>query len=292
MDMIWQLTVRNIRIYTRNKMSVFFSFLSVLIIIGLYALFLSDVQVNSIKGYVGGDIPGIRSLVDSWIMSGLLAINAVTITLGVLGTMVYDIEYKRFPDFIVAPISRTGVVMSYLLSAWIIGLLFSLIGFVVGELYILSGGGQLLSPMKMLEVLGILALAVISSSSIMYFIASFLKSGSAFGTLSTLLGTLIGFFTGAYVPMGVMPAAIQKFMVLVPFSHGAALLRQIFCEQPLATVFGPAAQARDMYIRMYGIDLFWNDAKITVPVMLAFLGGVTVLFLLMSAIKLRRYKQA
>jgi len=295
MDMIWKLTRRNVDIYIRNKASVFFSFLSVIIIIGLYALFLGDMQVKSINEMLlkyGQSIKGTRFLVDSWIISGLLAINAVTITLGVLGTMVYDIENKRFPDFIVAPVSRTSVVLSYLLSAWIIGFIFSLIALVVGELYILSGGGQLLSPMKMLETLGVLALAVISSSSIMYFIASFLKSGSAFGTMSTLLGTLIGFFTGAYIPMGVMPIAVQKAIILVPFSHSAAILRQIFCEQPLAVVFGPLAEARDTYVSVYGIKLFWDKTEITVPVMLAVLAGVAVLFLLLSAIKLRRYKQA
>ena len=36
---------RNIRLFFRDKTSVFFSFLSVLIIVGLYALFLGDAQV-------------------------------------------------------------------------------------------------------------------------------------------------------------------------------------------------------------------------------------------------------
>jgi multidrug/hemolysin transport system permease protein len=294
MHMVWKLTQRNINIYIRNRASVFFSFLSVIIIIGLYALFLGDMQVKNINATLreyGQAANGARFLVDSWIISGLLAINAVTITLGVLGTMVFDIEYKRFPDFLVAPVSRTGVVLSYLLSAWIIGFVFSMIALVIGELYILSGGGQLLSPVKLLETTGVLVLSVISSSSIMYFLASFLRSGSAFGTLSTLLGTLIGFFAGAYIPIGVMPQAVQKFIILVPFSHSAAVLRQIFCEQPLVTVFGATTQARDIYINVYGIKLFWDQTEITLPVMLAFMAGVAVLFLLLAALKLRLFKQ-
>ncbi len=291
MDTILMLASRNIRVFVRNRMSVFFSFLSVIIIIALYVLFLGKVQVDGIRNVVG-DMQGIRPLVDSWIMAGLLSVNAVTITLGVLGTMVFDIEYKRFPDFIVSPVRRSSIVGSYLLAAWVVGLLFSLIAFVAGELYILSGGGSLLSPLAMFTVLGMLALAVVSSSSIMYLVASFLTSGSAFGTLSTLLGTLIGFITGVYVPLGVLPDAMQKLIVLVPFSHSAAMLRQVFCEQPLATVFNGAPPAAILrYVKMYGIRLFWGAQEISMAAMVLILVGVTVGFLLLSVLKLRGYKR-
>jgi multidrug/hemolysin transport system permease protein len=288
MGMVMKLASRNIKVYVRNRTSVFFSFLSVLIIIALYALFLGKVQVDAIRR-VAGDINGIRPLVDSWIMSGLLAVNAVTICLGALGTMVFDVEYKRFPDFVVAPISRTGVVVSYLISAWVIGMVFSLVALAAGELYILSGGGALLDPPHLLKVVGMLVLSVVSSSSVMFLLASFLTSGSAFGTLATLLGTLIGFITGVYVPLGILPDAVRKFVVLVPFSHSAAMLRQVFCDVPLATVFGAAPSAAKLqYAKMYGINLFWGDTEISMTAMLAILAAVTVAFLLISAVKLRR----
>ena len=291
MDTVLMLARRNIRIYVRDRMSVFFSFLSVIIIVALYVLFLGRIQVDSIRSAVG-DIPGIRPLVDSWIMAGLISVNAVTVTLGVLGTMVFDIEYKRFPDFVVSPIRRSSVVVSYLISAWVIGFLFSLIALAAGELYILSGGGRLLSPKEMLTVVGMIALAVVSSSSIMYLLASFLRSGSAFGTLSTLVGTLIGFITGVYVPLGVLPGAVQKAVVLVPFSHSAAMLRQVFCEAPLAAVFnGAPPEARLAYMKMYGIRLFWGSQEIPMTAMVAILVGVTVVFLLLSVLKLRSYKR-
>jgi multidrug/hemolysin transport system permease protein len=206
--------------------------------------------------------------------------------------MVFDVEHKRFVDFMVAPVSRAGIVASYLVAAWVIGFLFSLIALAAGELYILSGGGSILGPLPMLTVIGMIALAVVSSSSIMFLVASFLRSASAFGTLSTLLGTLIGFIAGVYVPPGVLPGAVQKFMVLVPFSHGAAMLRQVFCEHPLSVVFnGAPPAARLEYMRMYGITLFWNDRQISMTVMVLFLAAVAVVFLLLSVAKLRRYKK-
>ena len=292
MDTLMKLTSRNIRVYVRDRMSVFFSFLSVIITIGLYILFLGELQFNGIKNAVG-DIPGIRPLINSWIMAGLITINAVTVSLGMLGTMVFDIEYKRFPDFIVAPVSRTMVVTSYLIASWAISFIFSLVALVAAELYVLSSGGALLSVINMLKALGIIALTVVTSSTLMFFVMSFIKTGSAFGTLSTVLGTLIGFLTGVYVPVGVLPDVIQKVVVLVPFSHSAALLRQVFCEQPMAEVFaGAPAQVLNSYIRENGVTMYWGDTAISAPAMLAVLGGVAVLFILLSALRLRRYKQA
>lgn len=289
MGMVLQLSLRNIRVYVRDRTSVFFSFLSVLIIIGLYALFLGRVQTDGIRTSAGS-LPGIRWLVDSWIIAGLLSVNAVTVSLGVLGTMVFDREYRRLSDFIVAPASRTGIVVSYLISALVIGLAFTLVAFVAGELYIVAAGGTFLPPAGILRVIGLLALSVISSSSIMFLIASFLSSGSAFGVLSTLLGTLIGFITGVYVPIGILPDAVQRFVALVPFSHGAALLRQELCRGPMSLVFAgapPAAEAR--YLKMYGVTLFWGGTEISTAAMLGVLAGVTVLFLGLSALKLRGY---
>ncbi len=291
-DILFKLTGRNLRVFLRDRSSVFFSFLSVLMIIGLYILFLGKIQVDSIKQSVG-DINGIRFLVDSWIMSGLLAVNAVTVSLGVLGTMVRDIEGKQFSDFVVAPISRTSVVMSYLISSWVIGMILNLIAFLVTEIYIVSFGGEWLGMASMLKAIGLLALAVVSSSSIMFLVVTYIKTSAAFGTLSALLGALIGFITGVYVPIGILPEAVQKFLVLVPFSHSAAAMRQIFCEKPLLTVFGGAPEhVVSRYEKMNGIRLFWNNDEITIGAMIAVLAASGVVFLLLSALRLRKYKQA
>ena len=78
MRTIGQLTLRNIRLFLRNRSEVFFSFLSVFIILGLYVLFLGDVQVKNIQSIVGNDFPEVEALVYAWMMSGLVAVSTVT----------------------------------------------------------------------------------------------------------------------------------------------------------------------------------------------------------------------
>nr|NLJ02159.1 ABC transporter permease [Bacillota bacterium] len=71
---------RNLKLFFRDRASVFFSLLAVFIIIGLYVLFLGDMVMMDLEG-----IPGARFLMDSWIMAGLMAVTSVTTTMGALG---------------------------------------------------------------------------------------------------------------------------------------------------------------------------------------------------------------
>ena len=49
MRKIMALSIRNLRLFVRDKALVFFSFLSVIIILGLYVLFLGDIQVQNLN---------------------------------------------------------------------------------------------------------------------------------------------------------------------------------------------------------------------------------------------------
>ena len=58
-------------------------------------------------------------------------------------------------------------------------------------------------------------------------------SANAFGTLSSLIGTLIGFLTGVYVPIGNLPEFIQNVIKIFPISHAAAALRQVMMAEAI-----------------------------------------------------------
>jgi multidrug/hemolysin transport system permease protein len=105
---------RNLLIFFRDKSSVFFSLLSVFIIIGLYVLFLGDMIVQGMS-----DMPGARFLMDSWIMSGLLAVTPITTSLGAMGTIIVDKKYGLYKDFAVSPLKRSTITGGYVVSAFL-----------------------------------------------------------------------------------------------------------------------------------------------------------------------------
>ena len=115
---------------------MFFSLLAVFIIIGLYVLFLGDMVTQGL-----GDLPSARFLMDSWIMSGLLAVTPITTALGAMGTIIEDKKLLIFQDFAVAPISRNKVYAAYLASGLLVSLSLTILTFILAEGYIVAYEG-------------------------------------------------------------------------------------------------------------------------------------------------------
>lgn len=67
---------RNLKIYFRDKASVFFSMLSVIIIFALYILFIGD-SVNSGLKF----LPHPNRLMRAWMLAGMLASASITTSL-------------------------------------------------------------------------------------------------------------------------------------------------------------------------------------------------------------------
>lgn len=275
---------RNIRVFFRDRLAVFFSFLSVFIILGLYIVFLGDLMAEGLP-----DAPGVRHLINNWVMAGILAVTSITSTMGAFGIMVEDRARRALKDFTASPLRRSHIAGGYVLSAVAIGLIMSFVTLLLAELYIVLMGGQWLSFVKMLQVAGLLVLAVLASSAIMFFIASFLKSQHAFSTAGTVIGTLVGFLTGIYIPIGSLPEAVQWVIKLFPISHAGALIRSIMMEQPMAVTFAgaPSDAIKEFELRM-GVMYQFGDWTVTPGASIAILIGTTLLFYALSIIVVSR----
>lgn len=274
------LVARNLKVYFRDRASVFFSLLAVFIIFGLYVLFLGDVMMQDFNG-TGG-----KALGDSWIMSGILAITSVTTVMGAFGTMVDDRAHKIIKDFSASPLSRGKLAGSYIISSFIVGMIMTLLAFVLAESYIVVRGGTLLAPGQIAEVLGLILLSALSNTAMVSFLASFLKSQNAFGTASSLVGTLIGFLTGIYIPVGILPGAMQAVVKAFPASHAALLLRNVMMEAPMQTAFANAPTATvETFRTQMGLSYTYNGAVLPAYGSILILVGAGVLFYLLSIVK-------
>lgn len=288
--MLLSLVSRNNKVFFRNKLLVFFSLLSVLILIALYAIFLQNLQVNSIAEYVPVT-PEIEVLVSEWMVAGLLSIIAMTATLGVFGIYIKDLESKTTADFLVTAASRYKIQLSYVISSFIIGFSMTFIGFICCEIFIVSIGGEFLSPIAMLKVVGILILAVVMSSMINLFIVLFINTETAFSTVSTISGTLLGFLCGIYVPMAVLPTAVQSVIHFFPVSHITVLLRDVFMAQSVEKVFAGNELYAKTYKVDYGVMYEMNGSIISSTMSLLFvLSTIIVLGTLSAVVFRRKYK--
>jgi multidrug/hemolysin transport system permease protein len=225
---------RNLKLFFRDRLAVFFSLMSVFIIIGLYALFLGDVWMNnSMK-----ELKNAQALMNSWLVSGLLTVTSMTTTMGAFGIMIDDKVQKINKDFDSSPIKRSSITGGYIGSSFLIGVIMSLVMAVVAEIYIVHSGGEWLTPMACIKVFLLILLTTLTNTSLVCFVVSFFKSHSAFSTASSILGTLIGFLTGIYLPIGTLPESVQTVIKAFPVSHGASLFRQVLMEVPMRNSFG------------------------------------------------------
>ncbi|MDR1158202.1 MAG: ABC transporter permease [Oscillospiraceae bacterium] len=281
MTALWR---RNLLVFFRDRVSVFFSFLGVIVIIGLYVLFLGDLMLSDMSG-----IPGSRFLMDSWIMAGMLAATGVTTTLGALGTMVTDRAQGITRDLSATPISRRALAGSYVAGAYVIGVLLTLVSLVFAELYIVAYGGRLLPAGALCKLLGLILLSVFASSGPLFFLTTFLKSTSAFATVSTILGTLIGFLTGIYIPIGSLPAAVQFVVKAFPISHAGVLFRQVMMEVPLAASFAAAPpEALSDFRTEMGVVFLSGETEIPWGVSVLILLATGFVFYLLSVARLSK----
>ena len=271
---------RNLKVFFKDRASVFFSLLAVFIIIGLYVLFLGDVWTS------GNDLPGIRFLMDSWIMAGLLGVTSITTTMGAFEAMVSDKVDKKLKDFASSPISRARLTGGYILSAIVIGIIMTLVALVLAEVYIIASGGELLGLVALIKVLGLVLLSVISSTSMVLFLVSFFNSRNAFTSASTVIGTLIGFLTGIYLPIGQLPEAVQWIIKCFPPSHAAVLLRQVMMEKPLEASFaGLPVEAAESFKETMGVVFNYNGTIGSPMLSIAVLAASAVLFFLLAAMR-------
>ena len=288
MTALFALVKRNLLVFFRDKAAVFFSLLSVIIIILLYVLFLGNVMIGN-----NVDTEGFRFMMDSWVMAGLIAVASVSTTMGAFGIMVEDNAQSILKDFYASPISRTHLTGGYVISAYLIGIIMSTIALVFAQIYIIAYGGSLLPINSLVKVFGLILLATFSSSSMVLFMVSFFKSQNVFSAASAIVGTLIGFLAGIYVPIGNMPDAVQFIIKIFPPSHAAALLRQVMMEVPMETVFyGTPTEIVSRFNEDLGVVFSFGGNEVTAFGSILVLAVTGVLFYVLAVVNMSRKKDA
>ena len=256
---MFELISRNRKVYTRDRLAFFMSFLSVIILILVYQVFLGQIQIDAIKEALGSDTASSDTIkmVNYWLISGLTTIISMTSTLGAFGVMVSDKEKKLSEDFKVSPISNFKVELSYAIFAILFGIILTMFScvFAIG---IFNGLSSLLdySVMDYLKIFGIVSLSTVLSAAIVLPILAFIRTSSAFTTLSTIVGTFIGFISGVYLSIGSVGKTLQQVMTWFPMTQVNALLKQVLMKDSIAQVFDNApSSVVNEYKESYGVVL-------------------------------------
>lgn len=283
MNAMMSLARRNVLCYFRDRASVVFSLMAVIIVVMLYLLFLRNMLVESYP-----DMEGMPQLIDAWVLAGILGIVPVTTSAGSLQTMVEDRASGRIRDILVTPMTSTQIAGGYIISTFIVGLVMSTITLAVCVAYLAATGCPLSASGVIISAV-LLVPSSLSGSIVVYAMTSFLRSTGAFSGFFTVVSVLIGFLAGIYMPMGTMPAAMQTIGTLVPASHMAALFRDSLAGDALDGVFaGAPAETLDSFRAEMGFDLSLGGLQFDAGTSMLYVLGITALFFVIAVMGLRR----
>ena len=278
---------RNLKVFFRDKTAVSFSLLAVLIVLGLYIFFLGDVWVDSFP-----NIKGVKNLMNCWIIAELIGVTSVTANMGAFGTMIEDKSKNKIKDFYVLPIKKWKIVGGYIISSFIVGSMMSVVTLIISQIYLVYSGVDVLNFKELTEVFLIILMTSLSNSAMILFIVSLFSSEKAFSTASTIVGTLIGFITGIYLPISMLPDSVQIIVKLFPTSHGISILRQIFMKKQMDISF---ADVPTNYINEFkesmGVVYYINDKLVSNTTSIFILIASTIIFFFLAVLILYKKKK-
>ena len=242
MTTLYTLTKRHILLYVRDRSAVFFSMLSVLIVLLLMLVFLGDMNKDELMQLVQRAQGSIQEadamhLITMWTIAGILVVNAFTVPITMIGILIQDKEQKKLESFYCSCVPRSLLLLSYLLAAVITGFLMCMLLMALSFCYVSFSGFAFLSLSQLLQACGLLLLCTFVSSALVTLIAQWVNSDHAWGAFSTLAGTLIGFLGGIYLPVGMLPSVVQSVLKSLPFLHETAIMRDIFTASSLRDIF-------------------------------------------------------
>lgn len=288
MEKFLVMTGRNLKNYFRSKGAIFFSLLSMLVVICLMVFFLGDMNVESIVDILD-QFPGRDKIADeknaellvlSWTCAGIISINAVTVTLAVYSTMIKDKATGKLNSIYTAPISRMTIAASYVASAWTASVLVCGLTLILTEVYGVIKGLEPFTFGVHMQLIGMIMINSFTYAAVMYFLAVISKTESAWSGLGTVVGTLVGFLGGIYIPIGSLSETIGNVMKCTPVIYGTAMFRSVMSKGIIDTIFtGLPDEVAVEYRAVMGIDLelFGREISVAEEGILILIFGVVFL---------------
>ena len=303
-NILFNLVKRNFLVFLKNKIRLLYTLLVPIIIFIVYLIFLRSMEFEMIKsslkdlGLVSGTewiYPSMEKsvfiIMDSWMMSGIIGISAITISIQTNNILVNDKENGVNRDFISSPINKKTLILSYFIFNFVITSILCLIFLAVCLVYLAIMGEFVVSFLDVLVMVGMTLFTVISCTLITIFICSFIKREPTLASIIAVFSSAIGFLVGAYMPLGLFPEVVENICCLIPGTHSVALMRYSFLNTPMNNFINEyqnkmnPTQFNNLMdqINKYGYNLKFFGGNTIVPWMQAVISvGVIVLFLILN----------
>ena len=240
--MVWE---RELIRYTRNRTRIVSGLMQPVLF-----LFVLGYGMSGLVGTTGGF--NFREFV----FPGVVAMSVVMTAIFSAISIVWDREFGFLREMLVAPVSRTALVLGKTAGGASVAAVQGTIMLVLAPLV-----GVHLTPLLVVEVIGLELLMAVAMTAFGVFVASRIQRMEAFQVVMQMLLMPMLFLSGALFPLNGLPAWLAVITRINPLTYAVDPLRRVvFAAQNMS----PAARARFPT----GITMFGHTLPITVELAL------------------------
>ena len=208
-EQLRMLVKRHLLVFFNNRMRVFFTLMVPFIVFVIYIFFLRNLELLTVKDVFrestidvlkNFDPAGnaeinrhVGTILDSWMLSGIMAFSTLTVSLQTNNIIVADKENGINRDFASSPVSNTILILSYFIFNFIVTLIVSFIFIVVCFIYLAALGEFVLTFLDVITILGVLLFSTINSVLFTILICSFVSKDMTMVSIMTVFSSAIGF---------------------------------------------------------------------------------------------------
>ena len=220
---------RNTKLFFKDKGLFFTSLITPLILLVLYATFLSNVYESTFEqifSAMGSNVSdkALAGLVGGQLMSSLLAVSCVTVSFCSNMLMVQDKVNGVNNDLMITPLKRSTLALSYYVATTISTLIVCYIALGACLIYVACTGWFLTFIdviLLMVDILIMVTFGTALSSVINYF----LSSQGQISAVGSIVSSCYGFICGAYMPLASFSEGLRNVIMFLPGTYGTALFR-------------------------------------------------------------------
>ena len=228
MKQFMKLVKRNVKLFFKDKGLFFTSLITPLILLILYSTFLGKIFNDSYTSNIpeGVQISGkiISGLVSGQLFASIISVSCVTVAFCANMLMVQDKVNGVRKDLLSTPVQPAKLAMAYFVATFIntltvclfaSGLCFAYTA-IVGWYFTVVDVLLILLDVVLLTLFGTLLASIVNV---------FLSSQGQISAVGTIVSSVYGFISGAYMPIASFGSGIQKVLMFLPSTYGTSLIK-------------------------------------------------------------------
>jgi len=224
---IWVIAYRELLRFTQDRSRLLSSFAMPLLFLVIFGAGFNRI--------IGSMTPGVDFI--QFMYPGIIAMTVLMTSLTSGISVIWDREFGFLKEVLVAPLSRTGVVLGKVVGGSGVAIAQGLIMLALAPLLGIS-----LTPLMVLKLIPLLMVLSLTLSALGILLASRMRSQQGFQLVMQLLIFPLIFLSGVFFPINNVPQWLEVISKINPVTYGVDAIRQLFLGGEAAsfgvTIFG------------------------------------------------------